>query len=123
MEKVRRWIEKLSRIYQPDRKFLNGSRSYRDKFQKARWIEIVIRFVETRRRKASIEENLSRIYREAIELEEKKKVFSREEKHIKMNATSKLLKHRSNQHIKLSKQLSTYMQSIQDPKHTHTQQV
>ena len=30
-------------------------------------------------------------------------VFQRDEKNIKMNATSKLLKHRSKQHIKLSK--------------------
>ena len=59
-----------------------------------------------------------RICREAIELQENE--FFKEEKHEKMNATSKLLKHRSNQHIKLSKHLLTYMQSIQDPKHTHT---
>ena len=68
--------------------------------------------------RGSIEENLSRICREAVELEEKE--FFKEEKHKEMNATSKLLKHRSNQHIKLSKHLSTYMQSNQDPKHTHT---
>ena len=46
----------------------------------------------------------------------RKGVFQRREKHVEMNATSKLLKHRSKQHIKLSKHLSTYMQSI----HTHT---
>ena len=50
----------------------------------------------------------------------KKRSFSGREKRIEMNVTSKLLKHRSNQHIKLSKRLSTYKQSIQDPKHTHT---
>ena len=45
----------------------------------------------------------------------------RKEKHIEMNATSKLLKKRSNQHVKLSKHLSTYMQSIHRSKtHTHT---
>ena len=33
----------------------------------------------------------------------KKRKISREEKHIKMNATSKLLNQRSKQHIKLSK--------------------
>ena len=40
-----------------------------------------------------------------------------------MNATWKLLKHRSNQHIKvLKKHISTKkMQSIHDPKHTHTE--
>ena len=78
----------------------------------------MIRSIEKRRKKGSIEGNLSRICREAVELEEKK--FFKVEKHKKMNATSKLLKDKSNQHIKLSKQLSTYMQSIQDSKHTHT---
>ena len=62
--------------------------------------------------------NLSRICQEAIELEENE--FFKEEKHKEMNATSKLLKHKTNQLIKLSKYLSTYMKSIQDPKHTHT---
>ena len=49
----------------------------------------------------------------------KKKSFSREEKHIKMNATCKLLKQRSAQYVKLSKHLSTYKQSIHRSK-THT---
>ena len=31
-----RWIENLSRIYQLDRNFLDGSRIYRDKVQKTR---------------------------------------------------------------------------------------
>ena len=61
-------------------------------------------------RKESVEELLS----------QKKEGFSREEKNIKMNATNKLLKQRSRQHIKLSKHLSTYMQSIHRSKHTHT---
>ena len=61
-------------------------------------------------------EDLSRSYRAW-----RKGVFQRREKHIKMNATSKLLKHRSNQHIKLSKHLSKNMQSIHRYKtHTHT---
>ena len=116
--KVPRWIKILSRIYRLDRKFLDGSRSYRDKFQKAQWIEIMLTSVETRRKRGSIEVNLLRIYREAVELEEKR--FFKEEKSKEINATSKLLKHRSNQHIELSKHLLTYMQSIQDPKCTHT---
>ena len=62
--------------------------------------------------------NLSRIYREVVELEEKE--FSRREKHIKMNATSKLLNQRYNPHVKLSKHLSTYMQSVDKSKNTHT---
>ena len=52
----------------------------------------------------------------------KKRSFSREEKHIKMNATSKILKQRSIQHVNLSKHLSTYKHSIHRSKtHTHTQ--
>ena len=105
-QKVARWIEKLSRIY-------------REEIQKPQWIEIAITSIEKRRKRGLIETNLSRISREAVELE--KNEFFKEEKHKEMNATSKLLKHRTNQHIKLSKHLSTYMQSIQDPKHTHTQ--
>ena len=70
------------------------------------------------KKKGGLETNLSRIYREAIKLEEKE--FFKEEKHKEMNATSKLLKHRSIWHIKLSKHLSTYMQRIQEPKHKHT---
>ena len=74
--------------------------------------------------KGSIENNLSRICREAIELEEKE--FFKEVIHKEMNATtSKLLKQGSTQHVKLSKYLSTYMQSIYRSKntHTHTKQV
>ena len=74
-----------------------------------------VKICREKRKKGSIEmesvEKLSSL---------KKRSFSRKEKYIKMNATSKLLKQRSNQHIKFSKHLSTYMQSIQDPKHTHT---
>ena len=50
----------------------------------------------------------------------KKKGFSRREKHIEINVTSKLLKQRSNQHVKHSKHLSTHMQSIDPKTHTHT---
>ena len=102
-------------------KFLDGSRSYRDKFQKARWIKIALTSVEKRSPRGSIDKNLLRICWEAVELEEKK-VFQREEKHIEMNATSKLLNHRSNQHVKLSKtSLNKKMQSIQRSNtHTHT---
>ena len=105
-QKVSRWIEKLLK-------------SYRDKVQKSRWIEIALTFVETRRKKGLIEVNLSRICQEPVELEEKR--FFKEEKHIKMNATSKLLKQGSNQHVKLSK-ASLNKKNVKhlDPKHTHT---
>ena len=50
----------------------------------------------------------------------KKRSFSREEKHIKRNATSKLPNQRSNQHVKLLRHLSTYKHSIHRSKNTHT---
>ena len=66
-----RQIEILSRIYRPDKKFLDGSRSYRDTPQKAQWIKYAIRSIEKGRQRGSIDANLSRICREAIELKEK----------------------------------------------------
>ena len=66
--KVSRWIEKRLK-------------SYRDKVQKSQWIKIALTFVESRRKKGSIEVNLLRICREAVELEEKR--FFKEEKHIR----------------------------------------
>ena len=77
-----------------------------------------VKIYQEKRKKGSIEMNLSRIYWEAIEFKENE--FFNEEKHKEMNATSKLLKQKSNQHIKLSKHLSTYMQSIDPNTHTHT---
>ena len=69
------WIKNLSRIYRPNGKFLDGLRSYREELQKARWIEIPLTSIETRRKRGSIETNLSRICREADELD--KNSFSR----------------------------------------------
>ena len=66
----------MSRIYQLDRKLLNGSKNlsriYREETQKARWIEIPLRSVEKRRKKGSIDANLSRICQEVVELEERR---------------------------------------------------
>ena len=111
-QKVYRWIEKLLR-------------SYQDKVQKSQWIEIMLTSVETRRKRGSIEVNLLRICREAIELEEKR--FFKEEKHIKINATSKLLKQGSNQHVELSKASlnkkkckAFIIQNTHTHTHTHT---
>ena len=118
------WIKNLSKIYRPGRKFLDGSkklsRSYRDTVQKARWIEYAIRSIKKRRQRGSIDANLLRICWEAVELEENE--FFKERKNTKRwMQTSKLLKHRSNQHVKLSKtSLNKKMQSIYDPKHTRT---
>ena len=66
--------------------------------------------------------NRKRIYRGSVEKLSslKKGSFSREEKHIKMNATSKLLNQRSNQYIKLLRHRSIYKHSIHRSKNTHT---
>ena len=50
MGKVPRCIEKLSRIYRLNRKFLDGSRSYQYKFRKARWTEITLVYPRERER-------------------------------------------------------------------------
>ena len=63
-QKLSRWIKKLSR-------------SYQDKFQKARWIEIVLRSVKKGSPRGSIDKKLSRIYQEAVELEEKEFIKKR----------------------------------------------
>ena len=63
-QKLSRWIKKLSR-------------SYQDKFQKARWIEIVLRSVKKGSPRGSIDKKLSRIYQEAVELEEKEFIKER----------------------------------------------
>ena len=113
------YVEVLSRIYWRQKHLDRSkklSRIYRKETQKSWWIEIPLESVETRRKKGSIEGNLSRSYQVW-----RKWVFRRRKKHIEMNAISKLLKNRSNQHIKLLKHLLTNMQSIQRSKtHTHT---
>ena len=50
--------------------WLDKSRIYQEETQKSRWIENPSRSVEKRRKKVSIERNLSRIYQKAVELEE-----------------------------------------------------
>ena len=67
-------------------------------------------FYESRICRGSIEKKERRLDRnESVEElpNLKKEGFSREENHIKMNATNRLLKQRSKQHIKLSKHLLT----------------
>ena len=62
--------------------------------QKSRWIENAIRSIEKRRKKGLIDVKLSSLI---------KRSFQREENTKRWMQTSKLLKHRSNQHVKLSK--------------------
>ena len=122
MTKIPRWIKKLSTMYRPDRKLFDGakklSRFYREKPRDLDGSK----FRQDLSRKEERMAQLKRTCWGSIEKLSslKKKSFSRREKHIEMNAASKLLKHRSNQHIKLSNtHLSTYMQSIHRSK-THT---
>ena len=112
------WIENLLRSYWADRELKNL----------ARWIEEAVKNLSRRNPEISMDWESVKIYREkrkkgSIEMESiedlsrscqtwRKGVLSRREKHIEMNATSKLLKQKSNQHVKLAKHLSTYMQSI-----------
>ena len=93
-------------------KNLDGSRICQDgETQKSRWIENPSRFVEKRRKNGSIEVNLSSL---------KKEGFSRREKHKEMNATKKLLKQGSNQHIKLKTSLNIYAKDSRSKTHTNT---
>ena len=61
-----RWIENLSRIYRPDRKFLN-----RDKVQKARWIKIVLTYIEKEDQRSSIDSLVVERYQEAVKIAQK----------------------------------------------------
>ena len=107
-------------------KNLDGSKIYRDSIKKVkstgkipRWIEDLSMFLLRLKKKARQKWNLSRICREAVELEENE--FFKEEKYKEIKATSKQLNQRSNQHVKLSKHLSAYMQAIHTSNtHTHT---
>ena len=74
----RRAIEKLSAKQKLSRWIENLLRSYQDKFQIAQWIEDAIRSVEKRSTRGSIDKNLLRICREAVELN--KKQFFKERK-------------------------------------------
>ena len=111
-QKVSRWIEKLLKQIPESSMNQNCTNFFQEKKK------------EGLNRYESVED-LSRSYQAR-----RKHVFQKEEKHIEMNVTSKLLKYRFNQHIKLKKKsLNKKMQSIQGPTHppqhihTHTQQV
>ena len=115
-------IKVLSRICRR-KKYLDGSTSYRESINQtevARWIKKAIEhllrqsqeismdwdcvhFCRDKKKKGLINTNLSRICQGAVELEEKEVFQKKKKKNKEMNATSKQLKHRSNQHVKLSK--------------------
>ena len=127
MTKVPWWIENLLRIYWPNIELRNL----------AQWIEEAVENLLRRNPEISMDWESVKIClekkKEGLDRKEsiqnlsiscwawKKKVFQRREKHIKMNAVSKQLNQRSNQYVKLSKHLSSNMQSIHRSKtHTHT---
>ena len=81
--KMPRWIELLSRIYRPNKNFLNGLRIYPEAIEtnsrKLQWIENAIRFVKKSSPRVSIDRNLSRAIEKLSSLI--KSVFQRGEKH------------------------------------------
>ena len=140
-------IEVLSRIYRRQ-KYLDGSRSCREFIGHTESFSMDWKAIETPSRRipeSSMDLNCANFCQEKKKeghdrckfVEDlskscrawRKRVFQREEKHIEMNATSKLLKHRSNQHIKLlKKHLSTKKKKKKKCKafiiqNTHTKQV
>ena len=102
--KILQWIEKLSRIYQPDRKYPYGlryvSRFYWEEFSESSMDRYCDKISRDKKMKSSIERNLSRICWEAVKLEEKG--FSKKGKTYKDECNKQATQHRSNQHIKFS---------------------
>ena len=104
------------------------SRIYREETHKSRWIEISSRFVEKRRKKGSIKGNLSTMGNLSMICQKlsslKKEGFSKKGKTHRDECNKQATQQRSNQHVKLSKHLSTNIQSIHKSKtHTHAKQV
>ena len=87
-QKVSRWIKNLSR-------------SYRDIVQKAWWIEIALTSTETRRKKGSIDSNLSRDVEKMSRLF--KNSFSKKLKNTDMNAIKHATQLKIQTTFKLSK--------------------
>ena len=77
-----------SRIYRPDRNFLDGSRICREAIEtssrKLWWIEIALTSIEEGRSRGSIDSPAVERYREVIEIAQKQ--FFKEEKNTDMNA-------------------------------------
>ena len=106
------------------------SRMCWEEAQKPRWIKNLLRMCWADREHKNfldrlrflsrmIEKNLLRIYQEVVKLEENR--FFKKGKTHKDECNKQATQTKSNQHIKLSKNLSTKkMQSILDPKHTLT---
>ena len=131
-----KFVEVLSRICQRQ-KGLNGSRSYRSdknfldgqgicrkaietKSKKLRWIKDAKRSVKKRSPRVSIDSYLSRIYREAVELDK----TQRKEKHTEMNAIKQATKSKIQTNVKLSKTSLKKIHGIHRSKtRTHTKQV
>ena len=124
MAKLPWWIKQLLSSYQPNRNFLDGSRICREAIETNSEISMDRKCDKIYRERKK--EGLNRC--ETIELD-KKEFFQREENTKRWMQTSKLLKHRSNQHVKFLKaslnqkkkqQQQQQCKSFIDPKHTHT---
>ena len=111
-QKVSRWIKNLSR-------------SYQDKVQKARCIEIALTFIKTRRKRGSIDSNLSKDVEKLSRCA--KIVFQRRKKHIyECNQTcysTKDPKNMLNSQNHLSTRKMTSIQIQNTHIHTYTKQV
>ena len=103
----------------------------------ARWIKEAVEHLSRRNPEVSMDRESNKIYqekkKEGLDRREsvedlsrscrawRKWVFQRREKHIEMNATSKLLNHRSKEHIKyLKTSLNIYAKHSRSKTHTHT---
>ena len=119
-------IEQLSSIYQVDIKFLEGSRIYREaiktRSKKARWIEIALTSIETRRKRGSIDSKLSKGVKKLLRCA--KIVFQRREKH-RHECNQACYATKDPNHILSSQKHLSTRKNVKhfDPKHTHTQQV
>ena len=116
-----------SRIYRPDRNFLDWSRICREAIEtssrKLWWIEIALTSIEKGRSRGSIDSPAVERYGEVIEKLSRllKSNFSKKKKTQTWMQSNMLLNQRSKQHFKLSK-TSLNKKNVKhlDPKHTHT---
>ena len=119
------WIENLSRIYRPYRKFLDGSRICREAFEiesrKCRWIEIALNSVEKSNPRVSIDSLAVERYREAVKM--CKNSFSKKRKTQIWMQSNMPHNQRFKQHFKLSKTSFNKKWQAFKIQNTHTKQV
>ena len=118
-------IEQTESFSMDQESIKNLSRSYQDKVQKARCIEIALTFIKTRRKRGSIDSNLSKGVEKLSRCA--KIVFQRRKKHIyECNQTcysTKYPKNMLNSQNHLSTRKMTSIQIQNTHIHTYTKQV